>query len=99
MDIPRIYVDFNEMISFDLVLLSKENYKQDSVGNLVHLYEGLEVSIYMDDEDDNRDSDSLVASGIVVKNKIKSGWGAIAKWCCQIDSDGIYHLSDKKYTL
>ncbi len=65
------------MISFDLVLLSKENYKKDSVGNLVHLYEGLEVSIYMDDEDDNRDSDSLVASGIVVKNKIKSGWGPL----------------------
>ncbi len=95
MDIPRIYVDFNEMINFDLVLLSKEDYKKDSAGNLVHLYEGLRVFIYMDDEDDNGNPDNLVASGIVVKNKIKSGWGAIAKWCCHINSDGIYHLSEK----
>lgn len=94
MNKPRIYVDFNEMIENDLVLLSKEDYKNDSEGNVVNLYEGLHVYIYMDDQDELGNSDNLVASGIIERNKIKGGWGAIAKWCCRIDSKGIQHESD-----
>lgn len=45
-------------------------------------------------EDEFGNSDSLVMSGIVERNKIKEGWGAIAKWCCRIGSEGIQYESD-----
>jgi hypothetical protein len=93
-DIPCIYVDFNEMIEPNLVLLSKYDYKKACNGNLVYLYEGLCVCVYMDDEDEFGNSDNLIAEGIVARNKIKSGWAAIAKWCCRIGDKGIYHESE-----
>ena len=40
MDRPRIYVDFNEMLEADLVLLSKEDTKRDSAWQIVILDEG-----------------------------------------------------------
>ena len=39
----RLYVDFNEMIDDDLVLLSKTDFKKDSQGNLIELKEGLKL--------------------------------------------------------
>ena len=44
---PRLYVDFNEMLAPDLVLLSKEDTKVDSHGHVVHLREGLKVILMM----------------------------------------------------
>ena len=43
MDRPRLYVDFNEMVEPDLVLLSQGDEKGDSSGTLVQLREGLRV--------------------------------------------------------
>ncbi|WP_282628371.1 hypothetical protein [Empedobacter sedimenti] len=91
----RIYVDFNEMLEEDLVLLSKEDSKLDSAGNLVNFYEGLNVRIYMDDEDEAGNADNLIAEGIVEKNTITEAWGSAAKWNCRIDKNGIYHESDR----
>lgn len=90
----RLYVDFNEMIENDLVLLAKEDTKLDSAGNEVHLYEGLEVSIYEDDYDQNGERDDLVAEGIVVRNPKKKGWGSVAKWCCRISKPGVRNESE-----
>lgn len=93
---PRIYVDFNEMVEEDLVLLSKTDYKLDSAGNLVLLFEGLLVKIYMDDVDEAGNVDNLIAEGIVEKNTITDSWGSAAKWNCRINKEGIYHESDNK---
>lgn len=93
---PRIYVDFNEMVEEDLVLLSKNDTELDSAGNLVQLSENMFVKIYMDDVDEMGNEDKLIAEGIVERNAITEGWGAIAKWNCRIDQNGIYHESDKK---
>lgn len=93
---PRIYVDFNEMLEEDLVLLSKEDSKLDSAGNFVQFYEGLPIKIYMDDIDEYGNIDNLLAEGIVEKNTITEGWGSIAKWNCRISKEGIYHESDIK---
>lgn len=94
-DKSRIYVDFNEMVEDDLVLLSKYDEKKDRDDRLVRLYDGLHIAIYMDDTDEHGDRDDLIAEGIVEANKIKSGWGSVAKWCCRIDKNGIRHESDK----
>ncbi len=93
MNKPRLYVDFNEMIDSDLGLLSKTDYKLDSAGNEILLFEGLIVHIYSDDVDDHDKIDNLVASGIVELNK-HGGWASVCKWNCRIDSHGIRNQSD-----
>lgn len=89
---PRIYVDFNEMIDSDLVLLSQKDTKLNSDGVEIELTEGLKIDIYMDDEQMNGLKDNLIASGIIERNR--SGLFEIAKWCCRIDENGIQHESD-----
>lgn len=91
----RIYVDFNEMVEYDLVLLSQSDAKLDSAGNLIELYEGLSIKIYMDDVDESGNIDNLIAEGIVEPNKITEGWGKKAKWCCRIDKNDIRNESDR----
>lgn len=96
MDKPRIYVDFNEMVTEDIVLLSKDDTKMDSQGNLITFYEGMPVSIYTDDASDNGETDNLIAEGIVIKqdlSKYSPGWQQV-KWCCRIDLNSIIHESD-----
>jgi hypothetical protein len=90
---PLLYVDFNEMLESDLVLLSAADTKLDANGNVVALRDGLEVCVYMEDTDASGKADNLVASGTVERNK-SYGWGAQVKWCCRIDSRGIKHQSE-----
>jgi len=90
---PRLYVDFNEMLEPDLVLLSAGDMKTDSSGTEIHLHQGLSVDIYTDDIDDQGHPDPLIASGVVEANADR-GWSRRAKWCCRIDEAGIRHLSD-----
>ena len=91
MEHARIYVDFNEMVTYDMVLLSKEDTKADSDGNIVNFSEGLPISIYSDDSDEFDRQDNLIADGVAVHNPDKD---SVAKWCCQIDGLGIRHESD-----
>jgi hypothetical protein len=93
---PRIYVDFNEMLDRDLVLLSKTDVKNDSAGQPVTLVEGLRVYIYMEDLDDEGRVDNLIAEGVVERNTSDATWGRAARWCCRIDARGIRHESDEE---
>jgi hypothetical protein len=93
MNKPLFYVDFNEMLEPDLVLLSVTDAAISSSNEIVHLSDGLEVAIYTDDLDEHGQPDNLVASGIVERNRTR-GWGAHVKWCCRIDAQGIKHQSD-----
>ncbi|MBC9909474.1 hypothetical protein [Chitinophaga varians] len=92
MDRPRIYVDFNEMIAEDLVLLSQEDTKQDSDGNVVLLCEGKMIDIFMDDTNEPGEKDNLMASGTVEANT--TGLFPVCKWNCRIDANGIRHESE-----
>lgn len=95
MDRPRLYVDFNEMLDANLVLLSKCDFKTDSDGQKIWLHDGLKVYLYMEDINDNGEKDNLIAEGVVVKNH-HEGWGKTAKWCCLINNNGIRHEKDAK---
>ncbi len=88
---PRVYVDFNEMIDFDLVLLSKYDFKLNSNCEQVEMIEGKKVDIYMDDKNVDGIEDNLIASGTIEKNN--SGVFQVAKWLCRIDKNGIQHES------
>ncbi|MGF6906134.1 hypothetical protein [Fusobacterium sp. PH5-44] len=54
---PFLYVDYNEMMDYNTILLSREDFKKDAFGNEIKLYEGLEVVGYQEDEhmDGSRD--------------------------------------------
>jgi len=67
MDKARIYIDLNEMVTDDIVLLSAEDTKEDSLGNNVTFYEGMPVSLYSDDESETGETDNLLAEGIAIK--------------------------------
>ena len=90
---PMLYVDFNEMLEPNLVLLSTVDTKVDADGNVVMLGDGLEVVVYMEDTDAAGHVDNLLATGIVEKNR-STGWGGAVKWCCRIDADGVRHQSE-----
>lgn len=90
---PFLYVDFNEMLEADLVLLSATDTKPDVNGIEVVLNEGLEIDVCMDDSDASGRADNLVARGVVERNRV-AGWGAHVKWCCRIDASGIKHQSE-----
>lgn len=95
MDKARIYVDFNELVAHDIVLLSKDDTKIDSQGNIITFYEGMSVSIYSDDVSDNGEVDNLIAEGIAIKQDLSNhpNWQHV-KWCCRIDLNAIIHESD-----
>ena len=90
---PMLYVDFNEMLGPDLVLLSAADTKLDLNGSVVSLSNGQEVMVYMDDTDERGNVDNLVAHGVVEQNR-SVGWGAHVKWCCRIDGNGIRRQSE-----
>lgn len=95
MDKARIYVDFNELLDRNTVVLSKDDSKMDSEGNIITFYEGMPVSIYSDDISDNGEEDNLIADGVVVKRDLSNYpyWQNV-KWCCSIDINGITHESE-----
>lgn len=92
MNKPRIYVDFNELVEPNLVLLSKEDERIASSGERILLFEGLLISVYMDDLDENGVVDNLIAEGVVERNP-QDGWSSGVKWCCRIDESGIRNES------
>ncbi|WP_212005044.1 hypothetical protein [Chitinophaga sp. HK235] len=92
MDKPILYVDFNEMLEENLVLLSQTDIKLDSHGNEVLIFEGKPVTVYMDDINEHGDRDNLIASGVVERNN--TGLFPVCKWNCRIDHNGIRRESD-----
>lgn len=93
MHLPEIYVDFNEMLAPDLVLLSAEDSKTATTGEQISLRAGLQVAVFMDDFDDEGNRDDLIAFGVVEANT-SVGWAEHVKWCCHIDDLGIRRRSE-----
>lgn len=98
MDKARVYVDLNEMVTDDIVLLSKDDTKADSMGNIITFYEGLPVSLYSDDASNSKETDNLIFEGTAIQYDLKSypGWGHV-KWCARIDWNSLMHESDMKF--
>ena len=89
---PKIEVDFNELIGNNQILLSQTDFRKDVYGNDISLTEGLEIDIFDVDYDDNNERDDIVASGVVTQ--CKNPLYKHVKWCCEIDSNWIRHMSD-----
>jgi hypothetical protein len=93
MRIPRVYVDFNEMVTKSEVLLSKTDTAVNSDGELVQLSEGTHVAVYSDDYDEHGHRDDLIAEGTAKRNT-HGGWTSAACWILVIDANGIRHQSE-----
>ena len=95
LDKPRICVDFNEMIGDNMILLSKEDTKTDSSGNIVSFSEGMPIGIYSDDNlDENDQIDCIIADGIAVRTPPEWKCYSHVKWCCKVIGKYSYMSDD-----
>jgi hypothetical protein len=91
---PLFKVDFNELMDFDVILLSRDDIRKDVRGNDVQLVEGLPIAIFSDDDlGADGQPDNLVAEGVAIPNKFTTHFPHV-KWCCRIGPEGIRHQSD-----
>lgn len=73
LDKPRIWIDFNEFVDSDdegvsVYLFSQCDVVNDSNGSDVEVFEGMKVSVFDVDLDENGNPDALLADGMIVKN-------------------------------
>lgn len=88
----KVYADFNGIFG-DVLCLSHENVCKDEYGDEVLLHEGMTVTAFDVDADENGNRDHLIASGIVESSPdwIKCNG---SKWILRIDENGVLHESD-----
>ncbi len=95
MDKIRLPVDFNEMIDYDMVMLSQTDTKTDCLGNMVTLYEGMSVIVYEEDRYSDGDIEYLFAEGVVIRHDLaRYPVFPHVKWFCQINANGIQNCSE-----
>lgn len=74
LDKTRIWLDFNEFCAIakedkaPIYLFSQTDITNDSDGNDIIIYDGMEVSVFDYDSDDENMPDALLADGIIVRN-------------------------------
>ena len=88
----KFYIDFNEMIDCDVVLLSKTDFKKDVDEKTIELKEGMNITVIMEDLDEFGKRDNLIAQGTVEENN--SDAFQTCKWNIRIDKNGIRHESE-----
>ena len=84
---PRFFVDFNELIDHDLVMLSQFDSRVDVAGVPVAFTPGLQVEVQEENLYDDGVHEVLFARGVVEANT--TGTWSHVKWLCRIDSAGI----------
>ena len=96
-DEARIYIDLNERIDEDIFLLSKDDTKRDSKGNMITFRENMPILIWSDDGDGNGNPDMLLADAVAIKAgtgcPIPKSWLHV-KWWCRVDMSTLVHESE-----
>jgi hypothetical protein len=92
----RVYADFNGLFRQALCLSHKDTVT-DSYGNIIELREGMTLTAYDEDADENGNRDDLLASGTVERSP---DWLSChgSRWILKIDEQGVYHESDRRET-
>ena len=88
----KVRADFNGLFG-DVLCLSHEDTCVDETGAVLHLREGLTVTAYDEDADENGNRDDLLAHG---KVEPAPAWLQCngSKWVLRIDEHGVNHESD-----
>lgn len=83
-----IYADFNKYDPEYRLILTCAGTQADLAAENIELTNGLELTFYMDDQNDDGNPDNLIVNGIVQYDDVNSRWVAIINW------DKIRHESD-----
>jgi hypothetical protein len=90
--VPRLYADFNGYFG-DVLCLSHSNESRTEDGRVVTLKEGMIVTAYDEDVDDQGKRDYLFATGVVRPSRPSLACrGSV--WMLEIDANGLRHESD-----
>jgi hypothetical protein len=84
----RIYADFQNLDDENRLRLTCSGTLNDLAQNKVQLREGLVLTFYMDDADDNGRPDELLADGTVHFSAQENCWVAAVDW------SALRHASD-----
>ena len=88
---PKVRADFNGLFG-DILCLSHEDTCLDENGAVFHLREGLTITAYEEDADEQGNRDDLLAHG-----KVESAPAWLqshgSKWVLRIDESGVIHES------
>ena len=89
---PRLWADFNGYFG-EILCLSHSDTCRTEDGEEVELKEGMIVTAYDDDVDENNERDNLIATGVVERSpESLSCRGSV--WCLRIDDNGLRNESD-----
>ena len=101
LDKSRIWLDFNEGCGggdrgeAPIYLFSQADIVNDSDGNDVELYEGLEVSVFDYDFDEWNQPDAILAEGIIIRNTLKDY--PMVKWLIKLTKNKVNYKSEAEY--
>jgi hypothetical protein len=85
---PRVYADFHNSDARGRLRLNCTGTIEDLSAQGIELREGLALTLYSDDADQNGNLDELVADGTVSYSADEGCWVAAVDW------DAIRHVSD-----
>jgi hypothetical protein len=87
----KVYADFHNLDDFNRLRLTCAGTVADLTRQGIQLREGLVLTFYMDDADDQGRPDELLAEGIVHYDEQERGWVA------QVDWSAVCHASDDQH--
>jgi hypothetical protein len=88
----RVHADFNGLFG-DLLCLSHKETCLGADGEQIAVFEGMTVTAFDEDMDDQGKNDNLIATGTVERSpKWLSCNGS--RWVLRINGDGVRHESD-----
>src|SRR5262245_11757354 len=87
---PKIYADFHNADTQGRIRLNCVGTMEDLAQQRIELREGLALTLYSDDLDENGQLDELLADGIVSFSEEEHCWVAAIDW------SAIHHASDAR---
>jgi hypothetical protein len=77
---PKIYADFHNLDDSNRLRLTCAGTKEDLERQSIELREGLVLTFYMDDANDQGESDKLRTEGVAHYDERESAWVASVDW-------------------
>lgn len=90
MSTTRVYADFHNLDDFNRLRLTCAGTQEDLARQSIQLQEGMVLTFYMDDTDDQGRLDELLVEGLVQYDSAKQYWAAAVDW------SAIRHASDER---
>ena len=87
---PRVYADFQNADAQGRLRLNCDGTARDLARQKVRLYDGLVLTLYSDDADDQGTPDELEVTGVVQQSAEERCWVARIDWAA------VRHASDRR---